>query len=77
MNKKESFEIRCKPCGKRVLADSKSYSRALWLIYSHAKSHKVYELYPEKKPSSMNEEFLNRMVEIKKKEVDDFGRRKG
>jgi hypothetical protein len=73
MNKKECFEIRCKICGKSVLADSKSYNRALWLIYSHAKSHKLYELYPEKNPSTMNEKFVKEMIEIRKREVNEHG----
>jgi hypothetical protein len=69
MFRNEKFEIKCKVCGKTIVTNSRNYNRALWLIYSHAKSHKVYELYPEEKPSMMNKEFLERMIEVNKIEM--------
>jgi hypothetical protein len=60
------FEFKCKICGKKITANLKNYKTMSWAIYSHVKSHKLFELFPVPYPFVMNKDLVTSFIEIKR-----------
>jgi hypothetical protein len=60
------FEFKCKICGKKITANLKNYKTMSWAIYSHVKSHKLFELFPVPYPFVMNKDLVTNFIEIKR-----------
>jgi hypothetical protein len=59
------FQFRCRICGKTILANLKNYKTMSWAIYSHVKSHKLFELFPVPYPFVMNKDLVTNFISIK------------
>lgn len=62
----EEFQFRCRICGKSVLANLKNYKTMSWAIYSHVKSHKLFELFPVPYPFVRNKDLVTNFIKIKR-----------
>jgi hypothetical protein len=62
----EQFQFKCKICGKRIPANLKNYKTMSWAIYSHVRSHKLFELFPVPYPFVMNKDLVTSFIEIKR-----------
>ena len=60
------FQFKCKICGKKITANLKNYKTMSWAIYSHVKSHKLFELFPVPYPFVMNKDLVTSFIEIKR-----------
>ena len=60
------FQFECKICGKKITAHLKNYKTMSWAIYSHVKSHKLFELFPVPYPFVMNKDLVTNFIEIKR-----------
>jgi hypothetical protein len=61
----DEFQFKCKICGKVISANLKNYKTMAWAIYSHVKSHKLFELFPVPYPFVMNKDLVTNFISIK------------
>lgn len=60
------FQLKCRICGKKISVNLRNYKIMTWAIYSHVKSHKLFQLFPVPYSFVMNKDLVTNFIEIKK-----------
>ncbi|MBU5537656.1 MAG: hypothetical protein QW818_03035 [Candidatus Aenigmatarchaeota archaeon] len=66
MQTTEKFQFKCRICGKKISANLKNYKTMSWAIYSHVKSHRLFELFPVPYTFVMNKDLVANFIKIKR-----------